>query len=127
MRDRLARIAIAAALGCASGSACAMTAADQGAACQVIDGAKLPASTGGEDALCKAVTAAVDAHAPGQGYRVEIQVLGPSRLAASVLSKDGRKIAEQKMASSDRELTDKSFSRFADAIVAEISKSAAKS
>ena len=127
MRDRLARIAVAAALGCASGSACAMTAADRDVQCQVVDGAKLPASTGGAKALCEAVTAAVESHAPGQGYRVEIQVLGASRLAASVMSKDGRKIAEQKMASSDRELTDKSFTRFADALVAELARAAGKS
>lgn len=127
MRDRLVRIAIAAALGCASGSACAMTAVDQGAQCQVINGQKLPASTGGANALCEAVTAAIEAHAPGQGYRVEIEVLGSSRLAASIMSKDGRKVAEQKMASSDRDLTDRSFGRFADAIVAELARSAGKS
>jgi hypothetical protein len=127
MRDRLARIAIAAALGCASGSACAMTAADQGAQCQVIHGEKLPADSGGAKALCDAVGTAVEAHAPGQGYRVEIQVLGPSRLAASIMSKDGRKVAEQKMASSDKNLTKRSFSRFADAIVAQLSRSAGKS
>ena len=127
MRDRLARIAVAAALGCASGSACAMTAVDQGARCQVINGEKLPADSGGAKALCEAVTHALEAHAPGQGYRVEIQVLGPSRLAASVTSKDGRKVAEQKMASSDKNLTKRSFGRFADAIVAQLSRSAGKS
>ena len=127
MREGLARIAIAAALGCASGSACAMTAADQGAQCQVIDGGKLPADSGGAKALCDAVATAVEAHAPGQGYRIEIQVLGPSRLAASITSKDGRKVAEQKMASSDKNLTKRSFGRFADAIVAQLSRSAGKS
>ena len=127
MRDRLARIAVAAALGCASGSACAMTALDQGVQCQVINGEKLPAVSGGAKALCDAVTNALEAHAPGQGYRVEIQVLGPSRLAASITSKDGRKVAEQKMASSDKNLTKRSFDRFADAIVAQLSRSAGKS
>ena len=127
MRDRLARIAIAAALGCASGSACAMTAVDQGGRCQVINGEKLPADSGGANALCEAVTAALEAHAPGQGYRVKIEVQGPSRLAASVTSKDGRKLAEQKMASSDKQLTKRSFSRFADAIVAQLTRSAGKS
>ena len=127
MRDRLARIAIAAALGCASGSACAMTAVDQDARCQVINGEKLPAESGGAKALCEAVVTAIEAHAPGQGYRVEIQVQGPSRLAALVTSKDGRKVAEQKMASSDKNLTKRSFGRFADAIVAQLSRSAGKS
>ena len=127
MRDRLARIAVAAALGCASGSACAMTAVDQDARCQVAHGEKLPADSGGAKALCEAVVTALEAHAPGQGYRVEIQVQGPSRLAASVMSKDGRKLAEQKMASSDKNLTKRSFSRFADAIVAQLSNTAGKS
>ena len=127
MRDRLARIAIAAALGCASGSACAMTAADQDARCQVINGEKLPADSGGAKALCEAVVTAIEAHAPGKGYRVEIQVQGPSRLAASITSKDGRKLAQQKMASSDKNLTKRSFGRFADAIVAQLSRSAGKS
>ena len=127
MRDSLARIAVAAALGCASGSACAMTAVDQDARCQVIHGEKLPADSGGAKALCEAVTAALEAHAPGEGYRVEIEVQGPSRLAASVTSKDGRKLAEQKMASSDKNLTRRSFGRFADAIVAQLSRSADKS
>ena len=126
MRDRLVGIAIGAALGCASGSACAMTVADQGAQCQVIHGEKLPADSGGAKALCEAVTAALEAHAPGQGYRVEIEVQGPSRLAASI-TKDGRKVAEQKMASSDKNLTKRSFGRFADAIVAQLSRSAGKS
>ena len=127
MRVRLARIAVAAALGCASGNACAMTAVDQDARCQVVHGEKLPAESGGAKALCEAVVTALEAHAPGQGYRVEIQVLGPSRLAASVTSKDGRTLAEQKMASSDKNLTKRSFGRFADAIVAQLSRSAGKS
>ena len=104
-----------------------MTPADQGRPCQVINGEKLPANSGGAKALCDAVAAAVEAHAPGEGYRVEIKVLGPSRLAASVKSKDGRTVAEPKMASSDRDLTERSFKRFADAIVAELARSGEKS
>jgi hypothetical protein len=104
-----------------------MTAVDRDPQCQVIHGEKLPPVSGGAKALCDAVTQALEAHAPGQGYRVEIQVLGPSRLAASITSKDGRKVAEQKMASSDKNLTKRSFDRFADAIVAQLSRSAGKS
>lgn len=126
MRERMVRIVIAAALGCASGSACAMTGAGQSASCQVIDGRKLPADSGGEKALCDAVSAAIQTHAPGQGYSVEIRVLGPSRLAASVV-KDGKVVAEPKMASSDKDLSGRSFRRFADAIVAELSRTAGKS
>ena len=124
MRDKLAIIAIAAALCSASGSACAMSTADQSATCQVIDGGKLPADSGGAKALCEAVTAAVEAQAPGQGYSVEIRVLGSSRLAALV-TKDGRKIAEQNLASMDKLITSGSFKRFAAAIAAKLAKSGA--
>ena len=124
MRDKLAIIAIAAALCSASGSACAMSTADQSATCQVIDGGKLPADSGGAKALCEAVTAAVEAQAPGQGYSVEIRVLGSSRLAALV-TKDGRKIAEQNLASMDKPITSGSFKRFAAAIAAKLAKSGA--
>ena len=125
MRDKLAITAIAAALCSASGSACAMSAADQSATCQVIDGGKLPANSGGAKALCEAVTAAVEAQAPGKGYSVEIRVLGSSRLAASVMTKDGRKIAEQNLASMDKPITSGSFKRFAAAIAAELAKTGA--
>ena len=123
MRDRMAIIAVAAALACASGSACAMSPAERSASCRVIDGGKLPANSGGADALCEAVSAAVDAQAPGQGHNVEIRVLGSSRLAASVMSKDGRTIAEQSFASMDKELTAGSFTRFAAALARELAKS----
>jgi hypothetical protein len=125
MRDILARIAIAAALGCAGGSACAMNANHQ-TNCRVIDGGKLPADSGGADALCQALTAAVEAKAPGQGYHVEVRVLGSSRLAATVTSKDGQKIAEQQLASMDKPLTAGSFKRFAAALAAELVKASAE-
>ena len=101
-----------------------MSAADQRATCRVIDGGKLPANSGGAKALCEAVTAAVEARAPGQGYSVEIRVLGSSRLAALV-TKDGRKIAEQNLASMDKPITSGSFKRFAAAIAAKLAKSGA--
>ena len=124
MRDKLARIVLAAALGCASGSACAVSAADPHPNCHVVNGGKLPAETGGAEALCQAVTAAVKAQAPGRNYIVEIRVLGSSRLTASV-TEDGRKVAEQSIASMDKPLTAGSFKRFADAIAAELAKAGA--
>jgi hypothetical protein len=120
MHGKLAKIAVAAALGCASGSACAMSVADSRPACRVVNGDKLPVGSGGAAALCKAVTAAVDAQAPGQNYSVEIRVLGTSRLAAVVTAGDGQKVAEQQLASMDKPLTNGSFKRLADALAAEL-------
>ena len=123
MRARLARIAVAAALGCASGSACAMTAAESSPhGCRVIDGEKLPSESGGSKALCDAVAAAVAEQAPGQSYSVEIRVLPLSRLSASVTTGDGRKLPDQSFTSMDRPLTSGSFKRFAAAIAAELAK-----
>ena len=124
MRGRFITSLAATALGVSSGVLHAMSAADQRATCRVIDGGKLPANSGGAKALCEAVTAAVEAQAPGQGYSVEIRVLGSSRLAALV-TKDGRKIAEQNLASMDKLITSGSFKRFAAAIAAKLAKSGA--
>jgi len=123
MRGRFIASLVAAALGNPGGVAHAMSPADQSATCRVIDGGKLPANSGGADALCEAVSAAVEAQAPGRGHSVEIRVLGSSRLAASVMSKDGLTIAEQSFASMDKHLTADSFKRFAVAIARELAKS----
>ena len=125
MRGRFITSLAATALGVYSGVVHAMSAADQSATCRVIDGGKLPANSGGAKALCEAVTAAVEAQAPGQGYSVEIRVLGSSRLAALVMMKNGRKIAEQNLASMDKPITSGSFKRFAAAIAAKLAKSGA--
>lgn len=122
MRERLASIAIAAALGCASGSACAMTANESSVRCTVLNGEKLPAESGGADALCRTIATAVEAQAPGRGYAVEISVLGSSRLSAIVTSRGGEKIAEQQLSVMDKPLTGGSFDRFAKAIAAELAK-----
>jgi hypothetical protein len=44
-------------------------------------------------------------------------------LAASVMSKDGRTIAEQNLASMDKDLSAESFKRFGAAIARELAKS----
>ena len=85
MRDKLASIAVAAALVGVSGSACAMSSADKHpSACRVVGGEKLPAESGGSDALCRAIADAAAEQAPGIGYSVEITVLPRSRLSAAI-------------------------------------------
>lgn len=123
MREGLASLAIAVALSGATSSACAMNAPrDTTLGCSVVGGEQLPAESGGADALCKAIAAAVAERAPGLGYSVEVHVLPQSRLSASVMLKDGRKLADQKFASMDRPLSSGSFQRFAAAIAAEVAK-----
>ena len=93
--------------------------------CQVIDGNKLPAESGGADALCREIAAATAEAAPGFGYRIEIRVLPRSRLSATVTTADGRRLPELGMASMDKPLTAGSFKRFAASIAEELARAAA--
>jgi hypothetical protein len=127
MRERMALAAIAAGIGCVSGSACAMNSSERhpSPSCQVIDGNKLPAESGGADALCREIAAATAEAAPGIGYRIEIRVLPRSRLSATVTTADGRRLPELGMASMDKPLTAGSFKRFAASIAEELARAAA--
>ena len=99
------------------GSACAMGQAEmKPTACRVAGGAKLPAETGGERQLCAAIDAAARERASAVPFTVEVRVLSASSLAATVTLKDGRKLPEQKLAVSDRQLNRQSIERFAAAI-----------
>ena len=83
--------------------------------CQVVDAGKLPADSGGANALCAAIERAASAKAPGVAFTAEIRVLSSSRLVATLI-KDGRKLPEQNFASMDRDLSSSSFERFAAAL-----------
>lgn len=124
MRDKLGALAFAAVLAAATaGSAGAMSSAEHPRpACRVVGGEKLPAESGGADALCRAITAAVSARVPGVQYNVEVRVLPRSRLAAALTTADGRGLPPQNFASMDKPLTNKSFQRFAKAIAAALAK-----
>ena len=95
------------------------------AGCRVVNGDKLPAESGGADALCKAIAEAAAETAPGVGYSVEINVLPRSRLSAIVTTANGRTLPELGMASMDKPLTAGSFKRFAASIATELAKSSA--
>ena len=86
--------------------------------CRVLDGSKLPAASGGSEALCAAIAKAAEAAALAGRFSVEVRVLGHSMLSATLTAADGRKLAERRFASSDRSLTKSSFDRFAKALVA---------
>ena len=123
MRERLVMTAIAAAVGCVSGSACAMSSTENlSSGCRVVHGDKLPPESGGADALCQAIAEAAAETAPGVGYSIDIKVLPRARLSAMVTLADGRKLPELGMASMDKPLTNGSFKRFANSIAQELAK-----
>ena len=126
MRERMVMTAIAAAIGCVSGSACAMSSTENfSPACRVVNGDKLSAESGGADALCQAIATAAAETAPGVSYSVEINVLPRDRLSALVTLADGRKLPELGIASMDKPLTERSFKRFADSIALALAKAGA--
>ena len=122
---KLALVAIAAFIGCISGSACAMNSSEGQPApsCQVIG--KLPAASGGADALCREIAAATAEAAPGVRYTIEIRVLPRDRLSATVTTTDGRQLPELGIASMDKPLSASSFKRFAASIATELAKAGA--
>lgn len=94
------------------------------AQCSVSGADRLPAEVGGGDAICSAIRAATQQKAPGADYRVEVEVVSASSLAAHVKLNDGRVLPEQRMAVSDRLLNRGSIERFAVAIAAAVAGSA---
>ena len=124
-RNRTITLAIALAITSVSGSACGMTTPpSKPGLCRVVGGEKLPAGSGGSGALCAAIERAMAARVPGTAHRVEVRVLSPSRLAATLTTGDGRRLPELNHAISDRALNRGSVERFAEAIAAEFAKAA---
>jgi hypothetical protein len=122
MRKGLVPIVLSLVATSAAGSACAMTSSPQLVECRIVGGDKLPAETGGADALCSAITGAAAKQAPGSRFKVDVKVLGRSALAATITTAKGTKLPEQKMAISDRSLTVGSFERFANALAGEMAR-----
>lgn len=94
--------------------------------CRIVGGDKLPADSGGPDALCAAIRQAAAEQVPGRRFTVEVRVLGRSALAATVTTADGTRLPEQKMAISDRGLTEGSLERFANALAGEVARTQAR-
>ena len=124
MRTRLAALAFALALA-SGGNACAMSPAADPARCRVVGGEKLPADSGGAEALCAAIERSAAARAPGVAYSVEIRVRSASGLSATLIA-DGRKLPEQSLRISDRPLTKGSLERFAEALAEQLAASASR-
>lgn len=91
--------------------------------CRVIAGEKLPAASGGADAICTAIERAVAASAPDVRFSAEVKVVRPSMLATTLVV-NGRTLPEQKFAVMDRDLNAASVKRFANSIAAAVAKAA---
>ena len=101
-----------------SGSACAVTSPNpSNVECRVIGGEKLPAASGGTDALCAAIARAAEAGFPGKPFSVEVRVQGNSSLRATLTTGDGTVLPERRYSVSDQQLSKGSFERFAKALV----------
>lgn len=94
--------------------------------CHVVDGKKLPSEAGGPRALCAVFEEAIRSRAPNTPYSLELRILSAHSLAAVVTLADGRKLEEQQMAVSDRQLNQGSIKWFAQAIASQIASSNAK-
>jgi len=101
------------------GSACAMNQSADGTHCQVVGGSQLPADTGGADALCAAIERALQAAVP-KPAAVEVNVVSPYLLSATVMLADGRKLPAIKISSSDRQLGARAVQMLADSIAAQV-------
>ena len=102
------------------GNAGTMNRATEDQPCRVVDAGKLPAEVGGADGLCSAIARAIEARAPGLEYAVEVRVISASRLSATLVTGDGRRLPEKNFAIMDRNLNAASIQRFAEAIAGQL-------
>ena len=109
--------------GSIGGSACAMgqpSSVDM-PVCTVSGADKLSADLSRE-AVCVAIIGAVVQKAPGTLRSVDVEVNSASSLSATVKLADGRVLAKQNVAASDRPLGRGSIERFAAAIAEQVAK-----
>lgn len=122
---RFAASTLAVAAVASASEACAMSApASNEARCSVVGGEKLPPDSGGPEALCAAVRAALGNRAPSAHVTVEVRVLTPSTLATTLMV-EGRVLPEQKFAVMDRNLNPRSIERFAQSVATKVAEAAA--
>lgn len=111
------------------GSACAMTATSGPSIhCTVAGAEKLPASLGGESAICSAIAAAAAsvleaARIAPAAVSVEVTVKSESRMSA-IATVRGKPLAEQNVASSDQALNSGAVQMLANAVANAIAASA---
>ena len=87
--------------------------------CQVSGAKKLPAEMGGADALCDAAARAIDSVSL-KPKAIEIKVVTPFLISATVILVDNRRLPVIKISSSDRPLGRKAIQMLTDSIAAQI-------
>lgn len=127
MRGWIASLVILVATAAASSAGKTMTAVDQPrpANCRVVNGQTLPLASGGSTAICAAIERAIASQAPAAHYSVEITVLSPSRLAATLVV-NGRSLPEQKFAVMDSELSRATIERFAQSLALAVAEASGR-
>jgi hypothetical protein len=90
-----------------------------GVRCQVVGASQLSADTGGADASCAAIDQSLQAASP-KPAAVEVTIVSPSLVSATVMLADGRRLPAIKVASSDRPLGRGSIQMLADSIAAQV-------
>lgn len=120
MRHDFIRLAAAAALLFAGSGACAMSGpGPTDLPCTVAGAERLPADSGGADALC----AILQARLAGTGASVAVSVDSEFRLSAIATTADGRRLDEVNVARSDRAVGKRSFETLGDALRDQIDRS----
>lgn len=119
MGNRTNSVIFAMAIAWASGDACGMSdSTGKLNHCRVIDGEKLPRELGGEQALCAAIAQALQPDV-ANGAAIEVSVISPYLLSATVTLADGRRLPAIKVGSSDRTLSRRAVQMLADSIAAQ--------
>lgn len=123
MREKLCYAVAAIALAASAQAACAMSAPSSSAAeCRVTGGDKLPAGSGGADALCAAIKKAVAAKIPGVGFVADVNIVSDWKMGATITTADGRRLPEQRHVVMDAKLNPSSFERFADVLATKVAE-----
>ena len=110
--------AVALALAMAGSGAFGMTGpAAPSERCEVTNGGKLPAASGGSAALCAAIQQAAEARGKHGTFTVRVSVGPRSSLTAFVTLSDGRSLPPLHMAIMDRAIGKTALERFGAAVV----------
>ncbi len=119
MRNTVVAIMLAIAAGVLGGNAPAMGRSADDNMCRVTGAHKLPAELGGADALCAAAARAIESVSP-RPKAIEIKVVSPFMISATIILFDNRRLPVIKIASSDRPLGRKAIQMLTDSIAAQI-------
>ena len=103
MRGGIAAIVLLAGLAPVGLSPLSARANGPAAACAVVGSEKLPMKSGRSSVICAEVERAIAAQAPGVRYNIEINVLSPARLAATLIV-NGRTLPVQNFSVMDGNL-----------------------